>query len=131
MISPHIDVGATRSRDLLKPALRSRRSAEIIQAADDLEHCRQSYLTDVSAQTRVWSQAVVDVCFKISSDVHFIGIWEELGFTVRADLRKYQHLHVRGVGSERRTKLQKTLSPAFTETSRPLSSIIVDLVAWR
>ena len=61
----------------------------------------------------MWSQAVVDVCFKISGDVHFIGVWEELGFTVRGDLRKYQHLHVRG-GRERETyKAAKDLFACF------------------
>jgi len=75
-------VGAAFSGNLFELPLGSRRSPEVVQSTDDLEHRHQSHPTGVFAQACMRSKTIVDVGVQVSGDVDFIWIRKDCGVTV-------------------------------------------------
>lgn len=85
MISPHIDIKPSGSRNLLQLPLRSRRPPQILQSTHNPQHSRQSNPTRLPAKTGMRSQSVVDISIHGPVDPDSIRLGEELGFAIRTD----------------------------------------------
>ena len=87
MILRHVDVEATRPRNLLELALRAGCAAEAVEAADGLEHGGQGDATGVAAEAAVRADAVVQVALEGARRVDGIRVGEDGGVAVGGDLR--------------------------------------------
>ena len=65
---------------------RSGCASKVIQASDHLEHRRQGYLAGLLPRESMWSCTMMNVTVKVPVGVDFVWIWEDFGFSVRADL---------------------------------------------
>lgn len=85
MILPHIHIKPTRPRNLLQLALRPLRSPQPIQPAHNPHHRRQRDLARLRAQTRVRSDAIVDIVLQRAVRFHLLRGGEHPGVLGGAD----------------------------------------------
>ena len=85
VVSPHVDVEPSRSRNLLQLALWSGRTPQIIQSAHNPQHRRQSNSTCLPAKTGMRPKSVMDIAIHRPVDPDRIRLGEELCFAVCTD----------------------------------------------
>lgn len=134
MVFSHVDVKATLPRDFLELSTRAGGAAKIVKAPDNFQHGRQSHPARIPSQACMRSIAVMDIRLQRPVDADTVRRREDLRIASGADLAN-ELASPLGEGCSRlieiRTKLQKTLSPGFTETGRPSSSMVIAVVASR